>query len=135
ATLAHRCGGRQPRQLEAAADGTELAFAPCLRSTLEAKARALPGDTLEDIAVRNGLLPGAAETMRVIPHALAAASGRPRAHAIQPKRVQRRAQAIAPKRLQVGDVVVMKELPRWTDFRVRAEVAAGRAELVDALAE
>src|SRR4029079_5000786 len=123
ATLAHRCGGRQPRQLEAAADGTELAFAPCLRSTLEAKARALPSDTLEDIAVRNGLLPGAAETMRVIPHALAAESGRPRA------------QVIAPKRLQVGDVVVMKELPRWTDFRVRAEVAAGRAELVDALAE
>src|SRR5262245_34577249 len=115
--LANRCGGHVPRveSTEKTEEGRlRIRFVPCLRIVRNARVKAVPGSTLEGIAVRNGLAANAASSLEVMPSTRA----RP-----------------DPATLYPGDVVVVPQLPLWTDVSITRPALATRAAFIAALAK
>lgn len=94
-----------------------VTMTPCVRVRRNVKVEVTRGDTLETLAVRNGLPRATATSYKVIP-----------AQGQQPK-------AISPEALQVGDTVVFPEVPVWTNVVANPAVAGDRETMVRAIAD
>lgn len=117
--LGRICGTRTPayKTLETTGTGvTKALVAPCARITLDVHIRVVAGDTLERLALRNGLSIGAAKHLKVIP----SRESKPR--------------ITIPETLETGDVVVFPEVPLWTHIVTKPGVIANRETLIAALA-
>lgn len=116
--LAQVCGGHSPAYevAEAGTSATKVRAAPCARIKQNLQIEVTAGDTLEGLAVRNGLPRTAAAHLKVIP------SG------------ESKARPTKPENLKIGDLVVIPEAPLWTHVVMNPEVVADRAALVSALA-
>lgn len=120
ALVAERCGSSAASRVETepmSEQSVKIRFAPCLRFVRNARISVERGDTLEGIAVRNGLAPSAASTLQVSP------GGTQAFGAIR-----------KTDELHVGDVVVVPQLPLWTDLRAKQGTVTNRNSFVDAIA-
>jgi subtilase family protein len=117
--LTEICSGYSPTYEMAEApdtDATKVRVAPCIRIKRNVQVEVTAGDTLEGLAVRNGLPRSATERLKVIPAG------------------ESKARAVAPQDLKIGDRVVIPEVPQWTHVVVDPGMVRDRAALVSALA-
>jgi subtilisin family serine protease len=92
-----------------------IRLTPCVRIRTNVEVKVQAGNTLEGIAVRNGLLPSEGRRLKVM-------SGKSSA-----------AHAITPEGLKIGDVVKIPEVPSWTTFSVQNDIVPDRKSLIDAI--
>ncbi len=92
----------------------KIRLSPCVNIATGVKVTVQRGNTLEGIAVRNGLPASAGPSLKVT---------RPNA-----------THAMIPGALQPGDVVSIPEVPLWTTVAVRDELIKDRKSMVDAIA-
>jgi hypothetical protein len=119
--LTRVCGGHPPTyeagETPATGDASKVLFSPCVQVRRNLRLEVRAGDTLEGLAVRNGLPPAAAMRLKVIPAG------------------DSQARPIRPENLQVGDVVVIPEAPVLASVVMNPAVVADRGALVRALAD
>lgn len=113
------CGGRTPAHFESTQSdtGTKIRFSPCARLKRDVEIRMTAGDTLEGVAARSGLARTDATKLKV-------------KSAIQSEQ----SEPVDPTKLRAGDVVVVPELPLWTQVTAKAEKVADRAAFIAAIA-
>ena len=95
----------------------KIRISPCIRVRRDVEVEVTTGDTLEGLAIRHGLPPTAANRLKVM------SSNDP-----SPTRLTN------PESLKVGDIVLVPEVPIWTNVVAKPHVAADRAAIVAALA-
>jgi hypothetical protein len=117
--LRQLCTGLLPPVLKSDSTeaGTRVWTTPCLRVTRDVRIKVTKGDTLEGLAVRNGLRRDDGPALRVQKYG----SGAPIVLA-------------TPNDLAIDDVVHIPEAPMWTDFVADAARIENREALAAALA-
>lgn len=106
------CGGHAVDSPTPVADEPgKIRIAPCVHIATRVKVTVRPGNTLEEIAIHNGL-PTAAGMKVTRPNTM---------------------QPVSPTALRAGDVVSIPEVPLWTIVAVRDELIKDRKSIVDAI--
>jgi hypothetical protein len=114
AALARACGTAAPKTWSLLPGAVPVVqFTPCLQTRREVRTKVTPNTSLEAIAVQLGLGPAQRLALEVEPDPRSGRKG-----------------PIAPTKLMPGDTVVARNVPAWTPFTPKAEVAASRDRIV-----